>query len=237
MTFNTVEQQNDAGLIGSLGTTAPVVCQSLVINSTSELNNVFGRAVTYNATSNPTTRQPTVTAGGSGNFAGFIVNRHTAYSDTLSNQNYIRNNRQAEIVSRGQIVTEISDLFSGTRIGDRVLYNTVTGELASVASSVTTAPSAYSVTGSITGDQLTVSAVGSGAVAVGTRIKGTGILDNTVITALGTGTGGTGTYTVSKSQTVASTTIADDTYAFAGNATVHEFLPNAPKLAYININL
>jgi hypothetical protein len=63
------------------------------------------------------------------------------------------------------------------------------------------------VTGAISGTTLTVSAVSSGTLAVGTYITGTGIAAGTNITALGTGTGGTGTYTVSASQTVSSTTI------------------------------
>ena len=69
------------------------------------------------------------------------------------------------------------------------------------------ATSAGSVTGSIATTTLTVTAVGSGTLAVGTYISGTGVTAGTYITALGTGTGGTGTYTVSASQTVASTTI------------------------------
>ena len=63
------------------------------------------------------------------------------------------------------------------------------------------------VTGSISGTTLTVSAVTSGTLYVGQTVQGTSIAANTMITALGTGTGGTGTYTVSSSQTVASTTI------------------------------
>lgn len=65
------------------------------------------------------------------------------------------------------------------------------------------------VTGSISsGTTLTVTAVTSGALAVGSFITGTGVTVGTYITALGTGTGGVGTYTVSTSQTVASTTIS-----------------------------
>jgi len=68
-------------------------------------------------------------------------------------------------------------------------------------------PSAATFTGSISGTTLTVTSVLSGTIAVGQAIFGQGMDQNTVITALGTGTGGTGTYTVSDSQTVASTTI------------------------------
>lgn len=59
-------------------------------------------------------------------------------------------------------------------------------------------------TGSIAATTLTVSAVSSGALTVGQRIEGPGVLAGTVITALGTGTGGAGTYTVGVPQTVAS---------------------------------
>ena len=68
-------------------------------------------------------------------------------------------------------------------------------------------------TGSISGTTLTVSAVSSGALAVGRLITGTGVSAGppgslaTYITALGTGTGGVGTYTVSVSQTVTSRTM------------------------------
>lgn len=63
------------------------------------------------------------------------------------------------------------------------------------------------VTGSISGTQLTVTAVTSGTLYVGATISGSGVTGGTTITALGTGVGGTGTYTVSTSQTVASTSI------------------------------
>ena len=55
---------------------------------------------------------------------------------------------------------------------------------------------------------LTVTAVSYGSLAVGTTIIGAGIPTNTIITALGTGTGGTGTYILSGgSLTVSSETI------------------------------
>ena len=69
------------------------------------------------------------------------------------------------------------------------------------------APSAATFTGSISTTTLTVATMLSGTIAVGDAIFGQNIDPNTVITALGTGTGGVGTYTVSNSQTVASTSI------------------------------
>ena len=63
-------------------------------------------------------------------------------------------------------------------------------------------------TGSISGTTLTVTAVSAGTIQVGQGISGTGVTAGTTIVGLGTGTGSTGTYTVSASQTVASTTIS-----------------------------
>jgi hypothetical protein len=75
---------------------------------------------------------------------------------------------------------------------------------------------AASVTGSITGTTLTVSAVAGGAaVAVGDPVTGAGVMANTVISGLGTGTGGTGTYTVNNSQTVGSETLTLGRHGFA----------------------
>lgn len=83
----------------------------------------------------------------------------------------------------------------------------VTGVLAS--NGIIEIPTSISavVTGSIATTTLTVTAVTSGTLAIGSLLTGTGVTAGTYITALGTGTGGTGTYTVSASQTVASTTI------------------------------
>jgi hypothetical protein len=63
------------------------------------------------------------------------------------------------------------------------------------------------ITGSISTTTLTVTAVSSGTLAVGMTIQGAGVTANTIITALGTGTGGAGTYTVNYSQTVGSSTL------------------------------
>lgn len=73
---------------------------------------------------------------------------------------------------------------------------------------------ALSITGSISGTTLTVTAVGSGTIQVGHVITGTSVTAGTSITGLGTGSGGTGTYTVSTSQTVSSTTITNVGFDF-----------------------
>ena len=64
------------------------------------------------------------------------------------------------------------------------------------------------VTGSIAATTLTVTAVTSGVLSVGQTITGTGVTASTTITGyISVNADGTGTYTVSISQTVASTTI------------------------------
>lgn len=90
-----------------------------------------------------------------------------------------------------------------------------------------TPPAAFSVTGSIAGNTLTVSAVGSGQLRIGDQVFGTGVTANTVITAFGTGVGDTGTYTVNNSQTVGSTTLTGPANLLVPNAVVAVFTANA----------
>jgi hypothetical protein len=78
----------------------------------------------------------------------------------------------------------------------------------------------FSGTGSIATTTLTITASASGALAIGSVISGTGVTVGTTITAFGTGTGGNGTYTVSASQTVASTTITAGSITVAGASSV-----------------
>jgi hypothetical protein len=88
------------------------------------------------------------------------------------------------------------------------------------------------VTGAISGTTLTVTAVTSGAVDVNSVLSGSGVTAGTTITARINGTGGVGTYTVSVSQTVASTTITGAKVTKAAPATAgtytkqQEFIDN-----------
>ena len=83
-------------------------------------------------------------------------------------------------------------------------------------------------TGSITGTTLTITSVTTTGLAVGSIISGTGITANTTITAFGTGTGGVGDYTVSVSQTVASTTILSFPTLTISAVTSGFLLPSMP---------
>lgn len=85
---------------------------------------------------------------------------------------------------------------------------TVFGGASATSSSI--AASTFSVTGSIAGDVMTVTAVGSGTVYPGATISGTNVVSGSqVVSQISGTTGGVGTYYVSiPEQTVASTTIS-----------------------------
>lgn len=90
------------------------------------------------------------------------------------------------------------------------------------------------VTGSITGNTLTVSAVTSGTIVLGdTLFDAAGLIANgTVITSFVSGSGGTGTYTVNNPQTVGSRAI---TCASADDASVQVNANQVPQLSATNI--
>jgi len=82
---------------------------------------------------------------------------------------------------------------------------------------------------SAAGTILNVTAVASGTLFVGQTITGSGVTANTVITALGTGTGGIGTYTVNNSQLILSgTSFTSAGYAVATTPPAND---NSVKIA------
>ena len=81
-------------------------------------------------------------------------------------------------------------------------------------------PAAAVFTGSTSGTTLTVTSVSSGTIAINQSLYGIGILPETVITALGSGSGGVGTYTINRSQTVASGALNSATVGAVVTATI-----------------
>ena len=65
-------------------------------------------------------------------------------------------------------------------------------------------PSSASFIGSISGTTLTVTLMKSGTISAGQQLFGLGVSPETIITALGTGTGGIGTYSINLSHTLSS---------------------------------
>jgi hypothetical protein len=78
-------------------------------------------------------------------------------------------------------------------------------------------PLAAQFIGYTSGTTLTVTSMKSGALAVGQQLFGIGVTAETIITALGSGSGGVGTYTINLSQSVASQTL--NTAAVAAKVT------------------
>lgn len=109
----------------------------------------------------------------------------------------------------GDIIIAIPKATSGTSDGWYLLQNTSPISVARILQNQTY--TAYTTdytsvfTGSITGTVLTVSAVASGALAVGQTIIGAST--GTTISSFGTGTGGVGTYNINNSQSIASGTL------------------------------
>ncbi len=96
------------------------------------------------------------------------------------------------------------------------------------------APAIASVTAAIAGSVMNATVVGSGTLFPGNTINGTGITAGTVILNQLTGTtGGVGTYTVTPSQTVASTTVTTNTKYFALDQC--EFRDTSSTLGFLTI--
>jgi hypothetical protein len=93
-------------------------------------------------------------------------------------------------------------------VGD-MLYGSGTGQFKIPVGTTAQRAGAFNGNGSISGTTLSISTVSTGALYVGATITGTGVTAGTRVTAFGTGTGGAGTYTVTPSQTVATTVIID----------------------------
>jgi len=112
-------------------------------------------------------------------------------------------------ITSSTLTTESNQLnVTAVSVGKLNLGDVISGTGVASGTSITGFTTKFVGTASISSTTMTISAVTSGAVAVGDIVSGSGVVSRTTITALGTGTGGVGTYTVSISQTAASTTIS-----------------------------
>jgi hypothetical protein len=115
-------------------------------------------------------------------------------------------------VGSGTVVPGATITGSGVTSGTKVLSQ-ISGTPGGIGTYRVSLPNQTVASTTITGTYgtMTVTAVGSGALAVGQQISGTNVTAGTTITALGTGTGGTGTYIVDSNTVVGSTTITSNT--------------------------
>lgn len=192
-------------VIASLGTTnwVAIGAESATVgvrftkNSTAATGD--GTATTFTGRSVNVTGTVAVVNGGTGNTSltqnAVVIGNGTSATTSVSpstNGNVLKSTAGASVTAGSFVVgTEYSIASFGS-----TNFNSIGASFSAV------------VTGSISSTTLTVTEVTSGTLAVGQLISGTGVTLGTTITAILTGAGGVGTYTVSASQTVASTTIS-----------------------------
>jgi hypothetical protein len=190
----------------------------IVFNTTEIISNVVPGQTQYTIGPDPTTL----------NFIG------ATFTGTFSGNVLTVTNVTQGAVAQGQYLSG-PGITSGTKI---VQFITGAGgninEAGTYLLNITQGTQTPVFTGSISGTTLTVTAVTSGSIGIGSVISGTGVTGGTTITGLISGTGGLGTYTVSASQTVASTTITGT--IVATNIQAYYEKPLSIDSAYVRIN-
>jgi hypothetical protein len=159
----------------------------------------------------------------------------------------LANNAQVPANVQSLVAAAIQSGFTGqdgglrARIGSVIYASRYYADVAALGTWVnivsiligTDAVPTVSMTASITGSTLTVTAVASGTLAVGQFLYGVGLSPGTIITALGSGTGGTGTYTVGTNYNVTSEAI---TAVSASNNDVTMHINWLPTLQNADVN-
>lgn len=107
-----------SGFPGNISHDGPTRAASCVLKSGTEANNVFGRAFTYDDTG-----KETVQAGGTGTFAGIMINPKAYAIDT----EYAVNGTVAEFLTMGEVYVEIKG--DSPDIGSKVYFIPATGEI------------------------------------------------------------------------------------------------------------
>ena len=121
---STVISDLASGVVGEISFDSPYTGVAAVINSASAANNVFGRAMTYVDES-----VETIGAGGTGKFAGILVNpKAHAISNIGSTSDTVPNGTPVETLVEGECYVLLS---AGTAvtIGDGVYFVNADGTL------------------------------------------------------------------------------------------------------------
>lgn len=113
-----------SGIPGEISHDAPYTGITAVVNTTTEANNVFGRAFTYRDEA-----IESVQAGGTGLFAGLLVNpKAHAVNAIGTTADTILNGRVGELAVEGEVYVLLTAGTSVT-IGDGVYFVNATGAL------------------------------------------------------------------------------------------------------------
>lgn len=107
-----------SGIPGEQAFDGPVRALSALLDTTTEANNVFGRAFTYKDEA-----VESVQAGGTGLFAGLMINPKIYLLDV----DYAYNGTQAEFGFMGEWFVQLTT--TGGTIGDPIYFVNATGEL------------------------------------------------------------------------------------------------------------
>ncbi|USP46983.1 structural cement protein Gp24 [Alcaligenes faecalis] len=126
---NTARNYLLSGIPGNISHDGPTRAASAIIDSDTEANNVFGHAFTYKVGTDD------VQAGGTGAFAGILINPK-AYAIDVE---YARNATVGEFLTMGEVYVQLTN---DGNIGDPVSFDPATGAI-SAGESGTIIPGAY----------------------------------------------------------------------------------------------
>lgn len=113
-----------SGIPGEIAFDAPYTGITAILDTTTEANNVFGRAFTYKTES-----VESVQAGGTGLFAGLMVNPKAHAINTLAaTTDSVSNGRVSEFCVEGEVYVLLS-VGAAVTIGDPVFFVNADGTL------------------------------------------------------------------------------------------------------------
>ena len=192
-----------SGIPGEIAFDAPYTGITAIVDTTTEANNVFGRAFTYKTES-----VESVQAGGTGLFAGLMVNPKAHAINTLAaTTDPVSNGRVAEFLVEG----EVYGLVSGPTPGIASIAVTAGG------ADYATAPTVVITGGGGSGATATATVAGGAVTGVTVTAAGSGFTSAPTITFTGGGgTGATATATLSNN----SLSIGDSVYFVNSDGTL-----------------
>lgn len=130
----TIRSDIGHGIPGEIAFDSPSRVTPYNLNSASAANNIFGRYFTRVAGSENLTTDVAgdVQAGGTGTVGGILINprNHVGLGDgtwALGSDSNVGNGTAVELLSMGIVFVMLAT--GGGRVGNRVQYNTTTGEL------------------------------------------------------------------------------------------------------------
>ncbi|MEX9216289.1 hypothetical protein AB7W40_19745 [Providencia rettgeri] len=117
---NSVSKGLSSGVIGEISHASPIRATAAILSSPDETQNIFGRAYTYKDDT-----VESVQAGGSGAFAGLMMNPKAYRIES----EFVRNGTQGEFLTMGEMFVELTDGVG--KINAYVVFDEADGTLSS----------------------------------------------------------------------------------------------------------